>query len=112
MSSNAALNYILTDAVEGMAIIHWAEITDIQRNVEGLVTSFKVRDAEGEVGLDWIEVTPEKLVEASKSILDGSIRLAKEIQSQFDPDIANWDVDVNGTDCLIQIIAFDDILFD
>ena len=116
---------MLSDAVEGNSgINYWAEIRKIRRDknkpeVIGSstfypVVSFEVRDnGSGEVRVSekWVIVNQGEVRKAVKKILNGQITVRRDIASQFIGKESDWDYDSEGIDCVIQVIAFNEILF-
>lgn len=103
---------VMTDAVEGPGLAYWAEARKVKRNQENDVVSFEVRDGgyEGPRQSEkWVSVTERKIRKAAQEMRDGKVDCHREIQSQF---VGNdWEYDSIGVDCLIQHIAFGDVIY-
>ena len=111
--TQSALN-VMTDAVEGAGIAYWAEAKNVRRNKNNDVTSFYVRANDNEPLpadpklREWHRVDASKVVAAATAVRNGLVDIRRDIAAQFVPP---YDYDGEGVDCLIQVIAFGEIVF-
>ena len=103
---------LMVDAVEGQGIAYWAEIKGIKRDDNHYVLSFMVRDVEREEkDGKWCLVNVAKVTSAVKRLLDNFQKYGvhRDYAACF---LGNdWDYDMHGVDIIIQIVAFDKVIF-
>ena len=107
---------LLTDAIESSAISYWAEAQNVVRDDEGNVTQFDVRD-DGDGDPDnrykdeWTTITVQSVLDIVPNLLEGQFNIHRSICQQFAGKVEYWDYDAEGIDCVIQIIAFGELVF-
>ena len=105
---------LMTDAIEGSGIAYWAEVQNVKRDHDNYVSSFEVRDGgfEGSRESDqWVLITEEKVKDGALALLDGRVKVSRDIAKQFVGGSDDWDYDQSGVDCVVQAIAFNKIVF-
>lgn len=107
MLSDGEIAPILTDAVE-TAIEYWAAIRNIQRDNEGDVLWFDVRDWEDQ-SAPWVTITIDKIKAAIEKIQRREVQVSAAIINQFLGEF--WDYDADGADVAVQIAAFGSIVY-
>jgi hypothetical protein len=107
-------NYFLTDAIENSDIGYWAEFKNIKRDNEKLIISFDIRDNDDEgerVSEKWHKITFNKILKATEKIKNGEVEIRKDIAQQFIGKPEDWDYDIEGIDCVIQIVVFNELIY-
>lgn len=107
---------ILTNAVETGAIGYWlTELVDAPRDAELRITSITFT-AEGVDDDDSkrFTVTPDDIIKAMRKVRDGKVRINSELKDWISGDLKEQEY-INGDaltdDALVQIAAFDSIVF-
>lgn len=107
---------ILTNAVETGAIGYWlTELVDAPRDAELRITSITFT-AEGVDDDDskQFTVTPDDIIKAMRKVRDGKVRINSELKDWISGDLKEQEY-INGDaltdDALVQIAAFDSIVF-
>jgi hypothetical protein len=101
---------MLTDVVESGYSDYWAKIRDVQCNQKGYVTSFEVQDAD-EPASRWIGINEKTVRETVKKILNGDIKVGRDVAVCFRGKADDWDYDSISADCVIQAATFGKIVY-
>lgn len=113
---NHNIKCILTDAVEGPGIAYWASGLNIVRQEEGEnhVISFIVKDAapDGDPVKKGQKLINERaILKAREALVNGDIKVRRDIAAQFVGKPEDWDYDSEGVDALVQAAFFGEIVY-
>jgi hypothetical protein len=106
------LRDVMTTAIEG-GIDYWAYVRDLERNNDGDVVCFDVRDAE-EPEQDRTHIDADAIRGAINRILGNHVKVGRDIVEQFigfPNDCENTNCDAEGADVVVQIAVYGEIRF-
>ena len=102
---------VMTDAIEGQGLAHWAEAKSVRRNKNNEVTSFYVRASDAEEpsnGREWHKIDARKVIAAASDMRNGRTDVRRDIAAQFIPP---YEYDSEGVSFCIKIAAFGELVF-
>lgn len=111
--SIAFLNSVLTTAVEG-GIGYWAHCDNVERDDELNVTSVRIEDAEEEGAFEPQVLNHVSVHGGIDLILSGSVQITPTTRWTIANAVANNDpgnIDVEAADAIVQVAAFNEIVF-
>jgi hypothetical protein len=106
------LHDVMCTAFEG-GCNYWAEGRNVERDAELNYLSYELRGA-GSVDEAWHKVTPQLIDLAIQRVLDGSIKVRRDIAAQFVGYPNNIDMtehDAEGADVAVQVVCFGEIVY-